>query len=77
MDESLTERRSILSARSVEILLDLVEIRLGAMEIEDRDDRIIGSLRRCRAELKRIEDAARTTAAKRGPGRPRRVYEAA
>jgi hypothetical protein len=76
MDEVPAERQSILSTRSVEILLDLVEIRLGAMEIEDRDDRTIGSLRRCRAELKRIEVDLRATA-KRGPGRPRRLYEAA
>jgi hypothetical protein len=47
------------------------------MDIEDRDDRMIGSLRRCRAELKRIEDAARAAGVKRGPGRPRRFYDAA
>ena len=76
MDEVSADRPSVLSARSVEILLDLVEIRLGAMEIEDRDRRTIGSLRRCRDELKRLGDASHPTA-KRGPGRPRQFYVAA
>jgi hypothetical protein len=79
MDQILPEPRLKLSSRSVEILLDLIEIKLGAMDIEDRDDRMIDSLRRCRDELMLIEDAARAVVvAKRGPGRPpRRPYGAA
>jgi hypothetical protein len=34
MDQMLAERRLKLSAQSVEILLDLVEIKLSAMDIE-------------------------------------------
>jgi len=78
MDQIAAEPRLRLSAQSVEILLDLVEIKLGAMDIEDRDAQMIGSLRRCRDELKLIEDAARARSMKRGPGRPARpVYEGA
>jgi len=72
MIESPAERPFTLSARSVAILLDLVEIKLGAMDIEDRDERMIEALRRCRDQLKRIDVAARARATKRGPGRPRR-----
>lgn len=75
MDQVQADRRLKLSSQSVKILLDLIEIKLGAMDIEDRDERMIGSLRRCRDELKLIEGAARATAVRRGPGRPvRRVY---
>jgi hypothetical protein len=78
MDQIAAEPRLRLSAQSVEILLDLVEIKLGAMDIEDRDVQMIGSLRRCRDELKLIEDAARAMSMRRGPGRPaRRAYESA
>jgi hypothetical protein len=78
MDHVTADRRLRLSAQSVEILLDLVEIKLSAMDAEDRDVRMIGSLRRCRDELKLIEDAAHAVAAKRGPGRPaRHIYHEA
>ena len=61
-----------LSNRSVEILLDLVEVKLGAMEVADRDVRTIGHLRRARDELAAIERVLRALPApKRGPGRPR------
>jgi len=76
MDPMLGERRLKLSAQSIEILLDLVEIKLSAMDVEDHDLQMMGSLRRCRDELKQIEDAARAMVVKRGPGRPpRRIYE--
>jgi uncharacterized protein YjbK len=76
VDQPQAEHRLKLSPQSVEILLDLVEIKLSAMDVEDHDLQMIGSLRRCRDELKLIEDAARTMAVRRGPGRPpRRVYE--
>lgn len=64
-----------LSARSIELLLDLVAIKLGAMEVEDRDARTIGSLKRCRDELGLIGPAARAAEPKRRPGRPARVEE--
>jgi hypothetical protein len=48
-----------LSPRSVEILLDLVEIKLAAMDMEDRDVRTIWHLKKCRDELKLIEHAGR------------------
>ena len=48
-----------LSPRSVEILLDLVEIKLAAMDMEDRDVRTIWCLKKCRDELKLIETAGR------------------
>ncbi len=76
VDQLQSEHRLKLSAQSVEILLDLVEIKLSAMDIEDHDLRMMGSLRRCRDELKLIEDAARATIVRRGPGRPpRRIYD--
>ena len=78
MEQTLAERPLRLSAQSVEILLDLIEIKLGAMDIEDRDDRMMSALRRCRDELKLIDDSARAIVAKRGPGRPsRELYDAA
>jgi hypothetical protein len=76
MDQSPAEHRLKLSPQSVEILLDLVEIKLSAMDVEDHDLEMIGSLRRCRDELKLIEDAARAMVVRRGPGRPpRRIYD--
>jgi hypothetical protein len=48
-----------LSPRSVELLLDLVEIKLAAMDMEDRDVRTIWHLKKCRDELKLIENAGR------------------
>lgn len=41
-----------LSRQSVEILLDLIEIKVGALQIQDRDDaRELNKLRKCRQEL--------------------------
>lgn len=78
MDQSPPLGALKLSAQSVEILLDLVEIKLGAMDVEDRDDDMIGALRRCRDELKLIEPGARAMVVKRGPGRPpKHIYDAA
>ena len=63
-----------LSKRSIEMLLDLVEIKLSYMDISDREDaRDLQILERCREELRSLERApqpvvfARTTR----PGRPR------
>ena len=41
-----------LSKQSLEILLDLIEIKLNALQIQDRDDaRELNKLRKCRQEL--------------------------
>lgn len=41
-----------LSRRSIETLLDLVEIKLGCMEVYDREDaRELATLENCRREL--------------------------
>jgi len=66
-----------LSKRSIEMLLDLVEIKISFMDISDREDaRHLQMLERCRAELKAIdsgETAAMVnfSAPARRPGRPR------
>ena len=41
-----------LSRQSVEILLDLIEIKVSVIQIQDRDDaRELNKLRKCRQEL--------------------------
>jgi hypothetical protein len=41
-----------LSQQSLEILLDLIEIKVSALQIQDRDDaRELSKLRKCRQEL--------------------------
>lgn len=65
-----------LSKRSIEMLLDLVEIKISSMDVADREDaRHLQMLERCRAELKAIdgETASVVTfaAPARRPGRPR------
>jgi len=41
-----------LSTQSLEILLDLIEIKVSALQIQDRDDaRELNKLRKCRQEL--------------------------
>ncbi len=66
-----------LSKRSIEMLLDLVEIKISSMDIADRDDaRHLQMLERCRAELKALdsgEPAALVSFASPGrrPGRRR------
>jgi hypothetical protein len=45
-----------LSKRTIEMLLDLVEIKLSYMDISDREDaRDMQVLERCRAELRSLE----------------------
>jgi hypothetical protein len=42
----------MLTRKSLELLIDLVEIKLGSMEVFDRDDqRIVRDLEACRKEL--------------------------
>jgi len=65
-----------LSKRSVEMLLDLVEIKLSYMDISDREDaRDMEILERCRTELQSLDREPETIAAfirpMRRPGRPR------
>jgi len=41
-----------ISSQSLEILLDLIEIKVSALQIQDRDDaRELNKLRKCRQEL--------------------------
>jgi len=41
-----------ISQQSIEILLDLIEIKVSALQIQDRDDaRELNRLRKCRQEL--------------------------
>jgi hypothetical protein len=48
----LRELAMTLSRQSAEILLDLLEIKVGALQIQDRDDaRELNKLRKCRQEL--------------------------
>lgn len=45
-----------LTKRSIELLLDLVEIKISYMDISDREDaRDLQLLERCRAELKAMD----------------------
>ncbi|HZL59863.1 MAG TPA: hypothetical protein VFC38_09190 [Stellaceae bacterium] len=65
-----------LSKRSVEMLLDLVEIKLSYMDISDREDaRDLQMLERCREELSALERGVESVTsfarAMRRPGRPR------
>lgn len=65
-----------LSRRSVEMLLDLVEIKISYMDVADREDaRDLVVLERCREELKSLTGLAGAAAASatlaRRVGRPR------
>ena len=69
-----------LSKRTIEMLLDLVEIKISYMDVADREDaRDLQVLERCRAELRALdrgESAAVVAFAgppARRPGRPRAV----
>ena len=45
----------MLTRKSLELLIDLVEIKLGSMEVFDRDDqKILRDLGPCRKELTRF-----------------------
>jgi hypothetical protein len=46
---------AMLTRKSLELLIDLVEIKLGSMEVFDRDDqKILRDLEACRKELSAI-----------------------
>ncbi len=65
-----------LSRRSVEMLLDLVEIKISYMDVADREDaRDLVVLERCREELKSLTGIAGAATASvslaRRVGRPR------
>ena len=55
-----------LSRRSIENLLDLVEIKIGAMQVLDRDDaRELANLEACRRELIGMRSTAKKSKAVR------------
>ena len=66
-----------LSKRTIEILLDLVEIKISYMDVADREDaRDLQALERCRAELRAIDrsepaEMVAFTGTARRPGGPR------
>ena len=63
-----------LSKRTVEMLLDLVEIKLSYMDISDREDaRDMQILERCRAELRSLEHGPQPALL---PGEARRAVRA-
>ena len=63
-----------LSKRSIEMLLDLVEIKLSYMDISDREDaRDLQVLERCREELRALDRPAHAAAASASIGERRRV----
>lgn len=50
----------MLTRKSLELLIDLVEIKLGSMEVFDRDDqKIVRDLEACRKELSAMSRPAR------------------
>ena len=54
-----------LSRRSVEMLLDLVEIKISYMDVADREDaRDLVVLERCREELRSLTGFASTAASR-------------
>jgi len=60
-----------LSKQSIENLLDLVEIKIGALQIVDREDqRELKHLEACRSELLTMQDEMK---ASRRRGRPKLV----
>ena len=68
-----------LSKRTLETLIDLVEIKLSCVEIYDRDDaRELSALEQCRNELLalagRTDPAAVVSFPKRSRGRPRAAH---
>lgn len=49
-----------LSRQAIENLLDLVEIKIGALQVQDREDaRELKSLEECRSELSAMRSAYR------------------
>jgi hypothetical protein len=66
-----------LSKRSIEMLLDLVEIKLSYMDVSDREDaRDMHVLERCREELRALDRGPQANLFARPirrPGRPRAV----
>lgn len=68
-----------LSKRTLETLIDLVEIKLSCVEIYDRDDaRELSALEQCRSELLalagRTDPGAVVNFPKRSRGRPRAAH---
>ncbi len=61
-----------LSKRSIEMLVDLIEIKISDMDVADREDaRDLQLLERAREELRALTGGAVSAEAARGrPGRP-------
>lgn len=60
-----------LSKQSIENLLDLVEIKIGALQIVDREDqRELKHLETCRSELLTMQDEIKSS---RRRGRPKLI----
>jgi hypothetical protein len=56
-----------LTPQSIEILLDLIEIKMGYMHVQDRDDgKELLKLRYCRQELLKMLDGMKHAPRKRG-----------
>lgn len=63
-------RHMALSKRSIEALLDLVEIKLGCMEVFDREDaKELAVLEACREELQALRALAAARKAEAAPAR--------
>ena len=61
-----------LSKRSIEMLLDLVEIKISYMDVADREDaRDLQVLERAREELRSLCGTSAVTSMQRRLGRPR------
>lgn len=60
-----------ISKRTVETLLDLVEVKLSYMQVSDREDqRELAQLETCRRELRGLMAVAAANAQRAAPQRP-------
>ena len=70
-NESIIWSKTLLSKQSLEILIDLVEIKLGALQVQDREDaRELRKIEACRKELL-------SSAQKKNPARGRHLEQPA
>jgi hypothetical protein len=59
------EARQMMTRRSIEALLDLVEIKISAMQVMDREDaRELATLEACKRELTQLQLLARAARAR-------------
>lgn len=66
-----------ITQQSIEILLDLIEIKVSALQIQDRDDaRELNKLRKCRQELLSEKNKIKHSKVPLSPTTsPRKLYE--